>query len=57
MFSKAIVRPPGANFATGLTTVDLGAPDLAITRGGKALKSIPAALKKRHSIPNPLPNP
>ena len=28
MFSKAIVRPPGANFATGLTTVDLGAPDL-----------------------------
>ncbi len=28
MFSKAIVRTPGANFATGLTTVDLGAPDL-----------------------------
>jgi len=28
MFSQAIVRPPGANFATGLTTVDLGAPDL-----------------------------
>ena len=28
MFSKAIVRPPGANFASGLTTVDLGAPDL-----------------------------
>ena len=28
MFTKAIVRPPGANFAAGLTTVDLGAPDL-----------------------------
>ena len=28
MFSKAIVRPPCANFAAGLTTVDLGAPDL-----------------------------
>ena len=28
MFSKAIVRPPGANFATGLTSLDLGAPDL-----------------------------
>jgi dimethylargininase len=27
MFTKAIVRPPGANYATGLTTVDLGAPD------------------------------
>ena len=27
MFTKAIVRPPGANFAAGLTTVDLGAPD------------------------------
>jgi dimethylargininase len=26
-FSKAIVRPPPANFAAGLTTVDLGAPD------------------------------
>ena len=28
MFSTAIVRPPGANFATGLTRVDLGSPDL-----------------------------
>ena len=28
MFSKAIVRPPCVNFAAGLTTVDLGAPDL-----------------------------
>jgi len=27
MFTKAIVRPPGANFAAGLTTVDLGVPD------------------------------
>jgi len=26
---RAIVRPPGATFAEGLTTVDLGAPDLA----------------------------
>jgi dimethylargininase len=31
MLSKAIVRTPGANFATGLTTVDLGAPDLERT--------------------------
>jgi len=28
MFTKAIVRRPGATFASGLTTVDLGAPDL-----------------------------
>lgn len=28
MFSNAIVRAPGANFASGLTTVELGAPDL-----------------------------
>ncbi len=28
MFTKAIVRTPGTNFAAGLTTVDLGAPDL-----------------------------
>jgi dimethylargininase len=28
MFTKAIVRAPGANFAAGLTTVDRGAPDL-----------------------------
>jgi dimethylargininase len=27
MFTRAIVRPPGANFADGLTTVDLGRPD------------------------------
>ena len=28
MFTKAIVRRPGATFANGLTTVDLGVPDL-----------------------------
>ena len=28
MFSKAIVRAPSQNFASGLTSVDLGAPDL-----------------------------
>lgn len=27
MFTRAIVRPPGQNFADGLTTVDLGMPD------------------------------
>lgn len=31
-FRRAIVRPPAANFADGLTSVDLGAPDV-----GKAL--------------------
>ena len=30
-FTRAIVRPPGANFADGLTTVDLGVPDYALT--------------------------
>ncbi len=29
MFRRAIVRPPASNFAEGLTTVDLGAPDVA----------------------------
>ena len=29
MFRRAIVRPPAANFADGLTTVDLGRPDVA----------------------------
>ena len=28
-FDRALVRPPGANFATGLTGAGLGAPDLA----------------------------
>ena len=31
MFTKAIVRLPAANFADGLTTVDMGAPDFATT--------------------------
>lgn len=30
MFTKAIVRAPSANFASGLTTVDLGAPDFEL---------------------------
>lgn len=29
-FTRAIVRPPGATFADGLTTAGLGAPDLAL---------------------------
>jgi dimethylargininase len=33
VFQRAIVRPPTANFADGLTTVDLGVPDF-----GKALE-------------------
>ena len=32
MFSKAIVRPPSASYAAGLTTVDLGTPDLERAR-------------------------
>jgi dimethylargininase len=31
MFTRAIVRPPGRNFADGLTTVDFGTPDYEIT--------------------------
>jgi len=31
MFSKAIVRKPAQNFADGLTTVDMGTPDLTKT--------------------------
>ena len=30
MFTKAIVKEPGANFASGLTSVDLGTPDLEL---------------------------
>lgn len=30
MFRRAIVRPPAANFAEGLTTADLGHPDLPL---------------------------
>ena len=29
-FTRAIVRPPGANFADGLTSVGLGTPDFAL---------------------------
>ncbi len=29
-FTRAIVRPPAANFAQGLTSVDLGMPDVAL---------------------------
>ena len=32
MFRRAIVRPPGANFANGLTTSQLGAPDLELAQ-------------------------
>jgi dimethylargininase len=34
LFTRAIVRPPGANFSAGLTTVDLGIPNynLALTQ-------------------------
>lgn len=31
-FTQAIVCPPAANFAQGLTTLDLGAPDVALAR-------------------------
>ena len=30
MFTRAIVRPPCANFADGLTSVDLGKPDFEL---------------------------
>ena len=54
MFTRAIVRPPGANFAEGLTTVELGAPDYqlalaqhaaycaALAKCGLALTVLPA---------------
>ncbi len=29
-FTRAIVRPPARNFADGLTTVDLGPPDVEL---------------------------
>ena len=53
-FSQAIVRPPARNFADGLTTVDLGAPDVdralaqhaaycdALARHGCAITTLPA---------------
>ncbi len=30
-FTQALIRPPAENFADGLTTVDLGTPDFALT--------------------------
>ena len=30
-FTQALIRPPASNFADGLTTVDLGVPDFALT--------------------------
>jgi dimethylargininase len=53
-FTHAIVRPPARNFAEGLTTVDLGTPDVdlalaaharycaALERNGCALVALPA---------------
>ena len=37
MFSRAIVRPPGPNYADGLTRCDLGVPDYARALGQHAL--------------------
>ena len=54
MFRRAIVRPPGSNFADGLTTVNLGVPDYrtalaqhaayctALEKLGLALTRLPA---------------
>lgn len=53
-FTKAIVRPPARNFADGLTTVDLGVPDVslaltqhaaycqALERNGCVITTLPA---------------
>ncbi|MBL0171003.1 MAG: N(G),N(G)-dimethylarginine dimethylaminohydrolase [Gemmatimonadaceae bacterium] len=53
-FTQAIVRPPARNFASGLTTVDIGVPDVdralaqhaaycsALERNGCALITLPA---------------
>ncbi|HEY0727781.1 MAG TPA: arginine deiminase family protein [Pyrinomonadaceae bacterium] len=51
MFTKAIVRPPCANFASGLTSVDLGAPvfELALRQHEaycRALKDCGLSLKR-----------
>ena len=42
LFTRAIVRPPGANFSAGLTTVDLGIPnhDLALTQHAAYCKAL-----------------
>jgi len=41
-FTRAIVRPPGANFSAGLTTVDLGIPNhnLALTQHAAYCKAL-----------------
>jgi dimethylargininase len=36
LYQRAIVRPPGSSFPDGLTTVDLGRPDLAVARAQHA---------------------
>ena len=42
LFTRAIVRPPGANFSAGLTTVDLGSPNhyLALTQHAAYCKAL-----------------
>jgi dimethylargininase len=57
MFSKAITRKPGSNYADGLTTVDLGLPDfdktlaehdnylVALRQCGLSLHELPADLR------------
>jgi len=42
LFTRAIVRPPGANFSAGLTTVDLGIPNhnLALTQHAAYCKAL-----------------
>jgi dimethylargininase len=44
MFTRAIVRPPTANFADGLTTADLGAPDfdLALAQHARYCEALEA---------------
>jgi dimethylargininase len=43
-FSRAIVRPPARNFADGLTTVDLGVPDvdIALTQHAEYCRALTA---------------
>ena len=42
LFTRAIVRPPGANFSAGLTTVDLGIPNhnLALSQHAAYCKAL-----------------
>ena len=56
MLRNAIVRPPSANFAEGLTTVDLGAPDLELALSQHAaycaaLETCGLALTRLHADP------